>query len=182
MLPQKWRKLYSRSANQLRAVVSGLDITVYHDSGGRARELGRQIRTRADDAQNGDDSVAANAHQARLMTQIQALKPKPSQTLLAVAPGLSLTKELTLPLAAQQDLTRVLSFEMDRQTPFRADSVYFDYRVIRRDAARKQLTVRLRAGPRDLVNEVLSPLSPLGLRMSQPSGGTDPSWTGVASY
>lgn len=178
MLPQKYFELFSRSVNQLRVVISASEIVVYHENGGRTGELGRHIRTRTDKPQSSSEQVEAHAQQGLLMTQIQALKTKPSRIILAIAPGLSLTKELQLPLAAQQDLTQVLTFEMDRQTPFRADSVYFDYRVIRRDTARKQLTVCLGVVPRALVDEALAPLSALDLRMSQPGIATDSSWDG----
>lgn len=178
LLPQKYFERFSRSVNQLRVAVSESEIIVYHENGGRTRALGRQLRTRSDKPQSASEQVEAHAQQELLRAQIQALKPKPSRVILAVAPGLSLTKELQLPLAAQQDLTQVLTFEMDRQTPFRADSVYFDYRVMRRDAARKQLAVCLGVVPRALVDEALSPLSDLDLRMSQPGASTDSSWDG----
>jgi general secretion pathway protein L len=178
MLPQRWRELCSRSVSQLRVVVSGSEIIVCHESGGRTRELWRQDRTSTDTAEIANSTVDAHAQQRFLLTQIQALKSKPSRVMLAVAPGLSLTKELQLPLAAQQDLTRVLTFEMDRQTPFRADRVYFDYRIIRRDSGRKHLSVRIGVVPRDLVNKVLALLSDLDLRMSQPGAATDSNWDG----
>src|SRR5579875_3230385 len=54
-----------------------------------------------------------------------------------------LAKTLTLPLAAQADLPQVLAFEMDRETPFKADEIYWSHRIeaIRRDSG--QLAVRL---------------------------------------
>ena len=178
MLPQKWRDLASRGANQLRVVVSASEIIIYHESGGRTRELGRQIRTSAGKPENARDDVEARAQQGLLMGQIQALKAQPSRIILVVAPSLSLIKELQLPLTAQQDLTQILTFEMDRQTPFRAENVHFDYRVIQRDGARKQLTLRLGVVPRSLLDEALSLLSPLDLQMSHPGTATDAGWDG----
>ena len=37
-----------------------------------------------------------------------------------------LQRNLTLPAAAEENLRQVLAFEMDRQTPFKADQIYFD--------------------------------------------------------
>ncbi|CAA7621443.1 PilN domain-containing protein [Magnetospirillum sp. UT-4] len=60
----------------------------------------------------------------------------------------ALVRRLTLPLAAEQDLRRVLEFEMDRLTPFTADQLCFDALVERRDPARGHLVVLLAAAPR----------------------------------
>ncbi|HST01476.1 MAG TPA: hypothetical protein VLJ84_07445, partial [Usitatibacter sp.] len=46
----------------------------------------------------------------------------------------ALLRRVTMPAATEENLRQVLSFEMDRLTPFRADEVYFDYRVLSRDA------------------------------------------------
>ncbi len=60
----------------------------------------------------------------------------------------ALRRMLTLPMAAAENLTQVLGFEMDRQTPFRADQVYYDARVVRADAAARTLAVDLLVMPR----------------------------------
>jgi general secretion pathway protein L len=56
---------------------------------------------------------------------------------------LVLRKSLTMPLAAEAGLRQALAFEMDRHTPFRAEDVYFDYRVKQRDRERGQLDLEL---------------------------------------
>src|SRR6185295_2369308 len=48
---------------------------------------------------------------------------------------------VTLPAATEENLAQVLGFEMDRLTPFKSDEVYFDQRVVSRDAADGQITV-----------------------------------------
>lgn len=59
-----------------------------------------------------------------------------------------LRRTLLLPLAAERNLRHVLAFEMDRYTPFTADAVYFQYAVLARDRARRQLRVELAVAPR----------------------------------
>ncbi|MDX1460099.1 MAG: hypothetical protein R3348_03500 [Xanthomonadales bacterium] len=54
-----------------------------------------------------------------------------------------LRKAVILPLAAEANLRQALAFEMDRQTPFSADDVFFDYRIIGRDKDLGQLRVEL---------------------------------------
>jgi general secretion pathway protein L len=59
-----------------------------------------------------------------------------------------LSRTLTLPLAAEDNLRQVLGFELDRQTPFRSDQVYFDFRIAKRDPASRQMQVELALTPR----------------------------------
>src|SRR6516165_809933 len=40
-----------------------------------------------------------------------------------------LGKTLTLPLAAERELDQVLGFEMDRETPFKAEEIYWNHRI-----------------------------------------------------
>jgi hypothetical protein len=53
--------------------------------------------------------------------------------LLCLANTKVLRQIITLPLAAEENLQQTLRFEIDRYTPFRADQVYFDYRIKARD-------------------------------------------------
>jgi general secretion pathway protein L len=50
-----------------------------------------------------------------------------------------LEKQLTFPLAAERELRRALTYEMDRETPFTADEVWWSWRVDHRDKTRGQL-------------------------------------------
>ena len=76
--------------------------------------------------------------------------------------GESLSRRVTMPAATEENLRQVLSFEMDRLTPFPADEVYFDYRVASRDAAAGKLAVHLVIARRDLVNSRVERLRALG--------------------
>ena len=58
-------------------------------------------------------------------------------------------------IAAAENLRQVLTFEMDRQTPFTAAQVYFDYQVTQRDTASGRLTVELTAVPRADVDSAI---------------------------
>ncbi len=69
-----------------------------------------------------------------------------------------LSRDLDLPLAAEENLTEVLGFEMDRQTPFRASEVYFDYRVLKRDNATQKIRVSLQVAKRALVDPLIAHL------------------------
>jgi len=67
-----------------------------------------------------------------------------------------LRRTVELPAAAAENLREVLGFEMDRHTPLKADEVYFDYRVVEHNAAKKRLRVDLVVVPRALADEARS--------------------------
>lgn len=77
-----------------------------------------------------------------------------------------LRKVLEMPSVAEPDLRQALLFEIDRQTPFQPESVYFDYRILARQPELKRVTVELTAAPRAFVEEVLKRVHEWG---AQPS-------------
>jgi general secretion pathway protein L len=85
------------------------------------------------------------------------------QTILLMPADKVLTRPLTLPLAAEENLREVLAFEMDQHTPFTAADVYYDHLVTGRDAARQELLVDLVYSPRKEVDAVLDALGDLGV-------------------
>ena len=86
------------------------------------------------------------------------------ETVLLLPADKMLIKSMTLPLAAEENLREVLSFEMDRQTPFAVDQVYFDCIVTSRNTRRKMLSVDLVLAPRTIVDGLLEELANFGLR------------------
>jgi general secretion pathway protein L len=74
-----------------------------------------------------------------------------------------LSKTLTLPLSAEAHLNQALAFEMDRETPFSVDKIFWNYRIARRDRQRGQLTVRLFLIPRAKLAALLGKLADAGM-------------------
>jgi general secretion pathway protein L len=72
-----------------------------------------------------------------------------------------LRRTLALPAAAEARLRDVLAFELDRQTPFSADQVSYQGRVLSRDLAAQQLQVELAVLPRARLESQLQALGPL---------------------
>jgi general secretion pathway protein L len=90
--------------------------------------------------------------------------PRDAQQTILLMPGDKvLTRPLTLPLAAEENLREVLAFEMDQHTPFMSDDVYYDYLVTGRDTARQELSVDLVYSPKKEVDAVLDSLDRYGL-------------------
>ena len=70
----------------------------------------------------------------------------------------ALTCRVQLPAATEENLREVLGFEMERLTPFKADDVYYDGRVVGRDPQARQLDVELRVAPCRVVDQALGAL------------------------
>jgi general secretion pathway protein L len=82
---------------------------------------------------------------------------------LAVGYDEALVRRVTLPAATEENLEQVLGFEMDRLSPFRAEEVYFDYRVVSRDAQSGVIGVEFAIARRSLVDARVQQLRALGV-------------------
>lgn len=84
-----------------------------------------------------------------------------------------LVRHLNLPAAAEHKLPQVLGFEMDRQTPFKADQVYVDQRVSARDPKTRVLSVDMAVVPKPTLDKELARLEPLGVKLDGVDGWRD---------
>ena len=75
----------------------------------------------------------------------------------------ALLRRVSMPAATEENLAQVIGFEMDRLTPFRADEVYFDQRVLSRDAAAAQILVQIAVARREIVDARVAQLRELGV-------------------
>jgi len=75
-----------------------------------------------------------------------------------------LGKTLMLPLAAERELDQVLGFEMDRETPFKADEIYWNHRIEGADRQNGRLSVRLVLLPKATLATLLTALGQFGIR------------------
>jgi general secretion pathway protein L len=82
---------------------------------------------------------------------------------VALAPREALVRRVKMPAATEENLGSVLGFEMDRLTPFRADEVYHDHRVLARDSASGTIDVLLAVARREIVDARLAQMRELGV-------------------
>jgi general secretion pathway protein L len=75
-----------------------------------------------------------------------------------------LEKTLALPLAARGGLDQALAFEMDRETPFAADELYWNYSIDSIDQAQGRIFVHLILLPKNRLTRLLLTLDQAGLR------------------
>jgi len=96
-------------------------------------------------------------------TALAELPRAGSPTVLRLAEADILTKSVVLPLAAERNLDQVLGFEMDRETPFRTEELYWSHRVEGRDRQSGRLSVRLMLVPRANLAALLAALGQVGI-------------------
>ena len=142
-LPRRWRTLFGLDRGRLLLMPDPtLDAThaptlqLRREDGDGLRDVGRvplpsADTQHADHAERADRYAMTDAGGDPLAPLLApALVDLPRWLLLPAASGLQ--RPLVLPAAAADRLRDVLSFEIDRQTPFAATDVAFDARVLRR--------------------------------------------------
>jgi general secretion pathway protein L len=154
-MPQSWQMKLQHALRRVTLNLVDGDLQVGVDQNRQVNVLERFSTTQEAvlQLQQVEDLLARNE-----------LSDAPRYLLLELSGVLS--KELKLPLAAEANLARVLSFEMDRQTPFKADNVYFDTQIIERNAESGQLRLQLYVAPRTEVDSVVRTVSGRGFQLA----------------
>ncbi|TAN04467.1 MAG: fimbrial assembly protein [Rhodanobacteraceae bacterium] len=88
--------------------------------------------------------------------------PDDRRLVLIVAAGSVLQRRLVMPLAAATDPRKVVGYELDRQTPFKPDQLYYDVRVSADPAPPGQVALDLYAAPRAELDPMLERLAVAG--------------------
>jgi general secretion pathway protein L len=92
----------------------------------------------------------------------------------------ALVRRVAMPAATEENLAQVIGFEMDRLTPFRAEEVYFDQRVVSRDPSSGQVGVEFAVAQREIVDAAVARLRALGVSV-QGVGVPDETGQGAAA-
>lgn len=117
-LPAQWRALFEERPECLLVEPADDALVVWREHAGEVREHARVERTLAPEAQRAE------------LVRLRGASAEPdARMLLCIDSDRVLHRHLSLPAAAAENLRQVLTFEMDRQTPFKADQVYFDARA-----------------------------------------------------
>lgn len=88
--------------------------------------------------------------------------------ILLLKPGQYLQRRIILPAAAQENLTQVVGFELDRHTPFRADQVHYTA-WIAKALPEQRISVEFVLVLKDFLNECLDRLTAANLPPHQVS-------------
>jgi general secretion pathway protein L len=88
------------------------------------------------------------------------------ETRIEMPAGAMLEKRLVLPQAVERDLDRVLGYEIDRETPFTSDEIYWGCAVEQRDRGHRRITVRLAMVAKIQLSDLATGLARIGLAPS----------------
>lgn len=145
-LPVAWRERLDPIPVQLVIRADDADIVFSERSGnGATTELTRYPLALLDD--EGADVPA----------------PQEREVVLQLSASQALAQTIQLPLAAERNLRQVIGYELDRLTPFPADKIYFDARILTHQPDRRTLQVRFALVLRSVLDPLLSRLRKQGL-------------------
>lgn len=136
MLPERLRERVQHAQRRVVARLEGEELELFWQEGDMLQQL---------EVYALDQDVELQRQQIHDLLVERELDE--AQRELVLPEALVLRKTLTLPMAAESNLRQALAFEMDRHTPFRAEDVHFDYRIIERDRDRGQLRLELVVAP-----------------------------------
>jgi len=170
LVPAALRRRLGSMRGQLYLMLDGERMDLIYDAAGRREVLARLPRPEA------DRDSARRALSALRYRRREAAAP----VTLCIPADDALRHTITLPQAAAGNLAQVVSFELDRQTPFNREDIYFSHRLVKRDPEARQLLVELTVVPRAVVSNALQIATDLGLqveavRVSGEEGSTEAS-------
>jgi general secretion pathway protein L len=103
-----------------------------------------------------------------------AIRQRPARTVVVrLDRSLVLEASVTLPLAAERSLRKILLHQLDRLVPLPSDAVEFQYLVTERSPANKTIVVRLIVATRASIERAVTVLQTVGLKAGMviaPSG------------
>jgi general secretion pathway protein L len=111
------------------------------------------------------DAEDPTIQQQTLREALASVDPQDLRLALCLPAAVGLRRTLALPLAARDNLAQVAGFEIDRQTPFRAEQVAMDVRELDRPAGAGRLAVELIVLPRAVLDPLLERLAALRIRV-----------------
>jgi general secretion pathway protein L len=161
LVPERWRRLGSSSGDALVIAPAGPLA-----GGVDAAEV--SLRRNGQETPLGHFGLASGG---------LADMPQPAgkPVVLRLAETDVLSKTVTLPLSAERQVDQVLVFEMDRETPFSPEEIFWSHHIARRDRERGVLSVRLMLVPRASLAVLLDALAKAGIvpKRAEIAGGPD---------
>jgi general secretion pathway protein L len=153
-LPSGLRSLFRRQSTILAIGLADDEVRLRLLKGTNWRELGRVLLHPASPSEMRQAFAAA----------VRGVHLRRAEIVVELPADRVLQRIVDLPMAAAENLREVLSFEMDRNTPFQADEVAFDYRVTGTDSIAKRITVDLAVVPRTLIERAIAVAEAFGVR------------------
>ncbi len=127
----------------------------------QAFKLYYQNRSEIKDLGDFDDGDAAQARLKQLLNQ--EVMYADAEVVIRLPETLCMYKQLSLPEAVGANLKQVLTYELDRYTPFKADQVYYDVLRLGKPV-NAQLTVALMAVQKQVLDNIYEQVIEVGLK------------------
>jgi len=162
MMPEPLRAAWARSRRDLEIAFDGTHLRPRLLAKGQTRELGEVPLPES------DPQTAAAALKALLREDDD--ETAYDRLVLRIDESRLLRRRLALPLAARADLAEALGYDIDRQTPFSPEEVYFAVAEHALDREAGQVTVDFVLVRRDDLDPVLASLRRAGLRLDRIEG------------
>jgi general secretion pathway protein L len=150
LLPPRWRAWFSSGADW--HLLQCVDAQWILRRAGRHPPLA-----------SWDDSADALVQQAELGAALRGVDREDLRLALLLPTSVVLRRTLALPLAARDNLRRVMAFELDRQTPFNLTQVHYAARELTLPAAPGRLNAELVVVTRSTLDPMLAHLHALGI-------------------
>lgn len=85
-----------------------------------------------------------------------------AEKILLLGPKQALMRQLTLPIATQENLTQVIAYEIDRYLPYKTEEIYFLARLLGKNKEATLLNVELVCSPKDRLHQYCKTLQNWG--------------------
>jgi general secretion pathway protein L len=108
-----------------------------------------------------ESNASGIAQYKTLLTQDERLAK--AMLILRLTEQQAIQKELVLPLAAKENLSQVVAYELDRYTPFKPEQVYFAVKPMEGDPEPGQIRVMLVLTPRETLDALVEDLKAMGM-------------------
>lgn len=151
-MPAKLRARMQYARRKLLMVVDGGEVTLSIEDADSVQSL---------DSLSIEQDTQIQQQRVRELLQQHELTEVSRDLLLSE--DVVLRSEVVMPLATEANLGQALAYEMDRHTPFQAEDVFFQWRVLSRDREAGQLRFELYVTPRAPVLANIELLKRLGL-------------------
>jgi general secretion pathway protein L len=87
-----------------------------------------------------------------------------TENILVIPKQQVLEKHVTFPMATEENIREVLSYEMDRLTPFTSNQVYYDHHLVSRNKQKSTIELKLVIVPKERVDNLLNDLVQIGFK------------------
>ena len=114
--------------------------------------------------EEGKYPTPANVASALALTRNE-LKAFRSEITLSIPKAWAIARLAELPITVKENLANVISYELDRLTPFTSDSALYDFRIIGEED--RKLRIMLIAAKADIINPYLEALKEKGIRIDR---------------